>query len=121
DLYYGAMQGVLFNLLQCYEVLSGLNGIPETIKLSGGILRSPVWTQMCADVFGHDMECPDMEQASMSGAAALALELGGVLASSQDFPPPPQTVVRHRPEYYSRYRQAYEEYLFWYKRLLTEN
>ncbi len=41
-LYYGVMQGVLLNLYQCYRILCGLNGgEPETIHLSGGILRSP--------------------------------------------------------------------------------
>ncbi len=116
-LYYGVMQGILFNLYQCYQTLCGLSGVPETIKLSGGILRAPVWVQMCCDVFGHDMECPDLEQASMLGAAALALEAGGALASSRDFPQPPQTVVHYQPEAHRRYEQAYQRYLSWYGRL----
>lgn len=117
ELYYGVMQGVLFNLYQCYQLLCARNGVPERIKLSGGILRSPVWTQMCCDVFGHDMECPDLEQASMLGAAALALEAGGDLASSQDFPQPEQRTVRYAPSAHARYQRAYQDYLSWYERL----
>lgn len=116
-LYYGVMQGILFNLYQCYQLLCGLSGVPEVIKLSGGILRAPVWVQMCCDVFGHDMECPDLEQASMLGAAALALEAGGALASSRDFPQPPQTTVHYNPEAHRRYEQAYQRYLLWYGQL----
>lgn len=118
DIYYGMMQGVLFNLYQCYRILCGLNGgEPETIQLSGGILRSPLWTQMCCDVFGRDMSCPDMEQASMMGAAALALEAGGELASNQDLPQSAARTVAFRPEAHQRYLRAFEEYLDWYQRL----
>ena len=50
---YGSVQeGVLFNLLQCHQALVELNGTPRRIKLSGEILHSTRWTQMCADVLG---------------------------------------------------------------------
>lgn len=116
-LYYGVMQGVLFNLYQCYQILCGLSGVPDAIKLSGGILRSPVWVQMCCDIFAHDMDCPDLEQASMLGAAALALEVGGDLPSSQDFPQPPQVTVHYSPDAHARYEQAFQAYLQCYHSL----
>jgi len=118
ELYYGVMQGILFNLYQCYQTLCALNGVPERIELSGGIVRSPVWTQMCCDMFGHDMDCPDMEQASMLGAAALALEVGGEIPSSQDFPQPSQVTVKCDPEAHGRYERAFRDYLYWYERLM---
>ena len=53
DMYRGVQQGILFNLYQCYQILVDVAGVPEQIKLSGGILNSAVWTRMCADIFGR--------------------------------------------------------------------
>jgi len=72
-LYKALLEGILFNLYQCYSMLAKIGGEPDVIRLSGGILKLRAWTQMLADIWQRDIECSDMEQASMLGAAALAL------------------------------------------------
>jgi gluconokinase len=66
-------------------MLTKVGGNPETIRVSGGILKSSAWTQMLADILQRDIECSDMEQTSMLGAAALALHACNALGKVEDF------------------------------------
>ncbi|MCF2707306.1 gluconokinase [Arcanobacterium haemolyticum] len=75
EMYQAVREGVLFNLRQCYESLVHLNGEPECIKISGGILKSRSWTQMAADVVGRELEIDRTLHSSMYGGAKNALRL----------------------------------------------
>jgi gluconokinase len=75
DLYHSVLEGTLFNLYQCYQKLCAVGGEPREIRLSGGILNSPYWTQMAADIFGVPMACADMPHASLAGAAMLGMRV----------------------------------------------
>lgn len=78
DLYLGVQQGILFHLYQCYEILTGVSGRPDTVKLSGGILNSRRWTKMCADIFGRELVRDEEAQGSLKGGIVLAQELLGL-------------------------------------------
>ncbi len=71
DFYHSVLEGVLFNLYQSYLELIKINRKPEVIKLSGGVLHSAYWTQMCADVFNMTIEVDRIKHSSMTGAAVL--------------------------------------------------
>ena len=77
DMYLALQAGILFNLYQCFEVLSVHAGCPGEIYLSGGILNSPRWTRLAADVFDRPMRCVRDTDASTVGAAVLALHAAG--------------------------------------------
>ena len=115
DLYKAVQEGILFNLYQCYETLTAVNGIPEHIKLSGGILNSPCWAQMCADIFEKDMEVDKQSQSSLMGGVVLAMELAGEIASVEDFCVEPVSVVRPEPSHVEVYRKRYQNYLECYR------
>ena len=68
-----AMEGVLFNLYQCYLIFDETLRQQGKIRLSGGILRSPVWTGMLADIFGKEIQLEEVEHSSLLGGALLAL------------------------------------------------
>jgi gluconokinase len=70
--YYATLEGVIFNLYQCFQALTEVVGIPTTIKLSGGILNSTFWTQLCVDIFGIPMQVDEEKQASLMGGVFLA-------------------------------------------------
>lgn len=72
DLYYAVLEGVLFNLHHCYTILTELMPAPSRILVSGGIVRSPLWLRMAADIFGKDLEVSNVEHVSLLGAAAVA-------------------------------------------------
>ena len=114
SLYQAVQEGVLFNLYQCYEALTDVNGHPEEIRLSGGILNSEKWMQMCADIFGREILIDHEAQASLMGGAALAMELLGELRQAEDFEVktggrlvPDLTKKQFYQERYGIYKDAY--------------
>lgn len=110
DLYRAVQEGTLFNLLQCYETLTSINGVPDRIKLSGGILNSPMWTQMCADIFEKEMEVDQQSQSSLMGGVVLAMELLGVIESIENFNVAPAAIIIPDRERTGIYRKHYERY-----------
>ncbi len=114
DLYRGILEGVLFNLLQCYEILVRGTRIPDIIKVSGGIAKSAVWLNMLADIFQREIRVSDNEQASLLGAAGLCMFASGELSHLEDFNPGHEFVILPRPENLEPYRRRYQRYLEFY-------
>ena len=110
DLYYSILEGVLFNVYQCYEILTNINTAPTQIKLSGGILHSKIWTQMCCDIFDREMECSNNDQMSLIGGAVLGLELGGVIDNIRNYKTEPGTIIYPDSEKAKDYNRRYQVY-----------
>lgn len=88
DLYYSVLEGVLFNLKQCYDVtVSTLGRHPEFIRISGGIVKSPLWLSMAASILGVPVYADSMMHASLTGAALLGLKAAGEISSARDIKP----------------------------------
>jgi len=117
DLYKGIEEGILFNLYQCYQNLTSECGNPERIRFSGGILHSPCWSQMCADIFGKELEIDRNEHASLIGAVTLAKELQGLIESAERYSPPPAGVIRPDNSKSELYRKKYASYLECYNEM----
>ncbi len=111
DMYLAVQEGVLFNIFHCYQILTEVSGTPETIKLSGGILNSPRWLQMCADIFGRPLTLDNVVQGSLLGGCVLAMEQLGIIDDARDFTPPSAGIVEPDPESADRYRQKFRRYL----------
>ena len=118
DLYRAVQAGILFNLYQCFEVLSGLAGAPSDILVSGGILNSVQWTQMLADIFGREIACMPTIDASSMGAVILALHAAGALDDIKQFDGDYKTARRVAPRAAFRdyYAEQYARYLDWYEK-----
>jgi len=71
-LFVSAMEGILFNIKQCYDILTALSGRPKMIMVSGGISKSPMWIQMLSDILEETVYRTDMEQSSLIGGALMA-------------------------------------------------
>ena len=110
-LYRAVQEGILFNLYQCYQRLTALNGRPRKIKLSGGILHSRNWTQMCADIFHEKMEIDKEKQGSLIGGAVLAMELLGVIKDAADYRVPIEETITPNFENSAAYAAKYKNYL----------
>ena len=67
DLYYSLIEGITFNLYQGYSLLKDEEGIPETILISGGVVRTQYWLQLIADVLGQPLVVSTMEHSSLIG------------------------------------------------------
>jgi gluconokinase len=116
DLYHAVLEGVLFNIYQCYQVLTQVGSVPERIKLSGGILQSPYWTQMAADIFGRSIEIDPAENASLMGAATIGMEKLGVIAQLTDMELPVGKIIHPNQGRQEVYASRYERYKYWYDR-----
>lgn len=86
-MYYAVLEGVLFNLLQCYREIVAINGTPQLIRVSGGVCKSPFWLQMLADIWQREVATADIAQASMLGAAAIGMFVTGHIETLNAFTP----------------------------------
>lgn len=118
NLYQAVQEGILFNIYQCYQVLCKLNGVPKKIILSGGILNSEYWTQMCVNIFGCEMEVPTVDQSSLMGAVVLASEQLGVIKDARDFKFDQGRIIKPDPSKIDIYKEKYKAYLYWYNKMI---
>ena len=116
SLFRAISDGVLFNVYQCYRILAELDGDPERIILSGGILNSPRWVRMAADIFRKPMLLSDNPNASMLGGAALALHAAGVLDNIDCFGEEELEAVNPGVPPYDEDRERFNRYLELYSR-----
>jgi len=110
-LYQAVLQGVLFNLRQCFQELVDLNGQPDRIRLSGGVLSSPFWTQMAADVMGADLEMSQQQNQSAVGAIRLGLTAFGLDEEGPGLSSAPLGTVRPNRDLADYYHERYAAYV----------
>jgi xylulokinase len=66
------LEGVAYSLKDSFTIFSEM-GVPvERIRLGGGGARGPLWRQIQADVYGHEVEILTAEEGAAYGAAILA-------------------------------------------------
>lgn len=116
DLYRGVQAGILFNLYQCFSVLTELAGMPSDILVSGGVLNSVQWTQMLADIFGREIACVPAIDASSMGAVILALHAAGAIEDVTRFDHDYRAARRVSPraEFRDYYAEQYARFTGWY-------
>lgn len=71
DLALAVMEGIVFQILWMMESFSAKPS-DEGIILAGGASKSPVWSQLLADISGLNVRIPDVADLSCVGAAIMA-------------------------------------------------
>jgi xylulokinase len=66
------LEGVAFQYLETFGILSELGVKVKEVCMVGGETRSPLWNQIKADVFGWEIRVPEVDDAAALGAALLA-------------------------------------------------
>jgi xylulokinase len=66
------LEGVAFSLRDSFTIFAEMNVPVRNIRLGGGGARSPLWRQIQADVYGHEVETVEAEEGAAYGAAVLA-------------------------------------------------
>ncbi|HXL03502.1 MAG TPA: FGGY family carbohydrate kinase [Bacillota bacterium] len=117
DLYYSILEGVLFNMYQCYKILAEIGGTPGRILMSGGILNSPLWSQMAADIFEREILATGVANDSTVGAALIALESCGGIDSVEDYQPLQTMKFTPRDDKLEIYESRFRKYLDLYAEL----
>jgi gluconokinase len=73
------LEGVAFRMFSIYEALTELSGPMNEIRASGSFIRSRIWVQIMADVFGQTITVPGEPQGAAFGATILgSLALGQI-------------------------------------------
>ena len=114
------MEGVGFALRHNLDVAESAGGIVTTLRSIGGSANSRVWTQIKADITGHEMQVPASDTATTLGAALLAGVGTGVYRNFEDACVQTVTVNRtHQPNngQSAVYDRAYDRYRELYTRL----
>jgi xylulokinase len=111
------LEGVAFSLKDSFTLFAEMKVPVTRIRLGGGGARSPLWRQIQADVYGHEIEIVEAEEGAAYGAAILA-GVGAKMWNSVDAAcsdivrvaqrVSPQTVaVKQLNESYAAYRRMY--------------
>ena len=118
DFYTAILEGIVFNLYQNYDILASVNGAPQEINLSGGVLNSAKWTQMVSDIFGHELITNTFSQMATVGAACLAFEQCGGVKSAAEYSLPRSTVRIIKPDMqrHAHYQKRFVHYLDIYEK-----
>lgn len=66
------LEGVAYSLKDTFTIFNEINVPVERIRLGGGGARSPLWRQIQADVYSHEIEILEAEEGAAYGAAILA-------------------------------------------------
>jgi len=66
------LEGVAFSLKDSFTLFAEMEVPVNRIRLGGGGARSPLWRQIQADVYGHEVEIVEAEEGAAYGAAILA-------------------------------------------------
>ena len=66
------LEGVAFSLKDSFSIFDEMQVPVTKIRLGGGGARSPLWRQIQADVYAHDVELVAAEEGAAYGAAILA-------------------------------------------------
>lgn len=84
EILHAAMESVALRFAIIAEQLESASpGEKEIVATGGGLLGSPTWTRIMADVLGRPITLSGVKEASSRGAALLALEKLGALEIEQ--------------------------------------
>ncbi len=89
---------------------------------SGHALRSsPTWVQILADVIGRPVSVSELSEASLRGAALLALEAAGKIPAIEEFSVPVEMVFEPNMSHHAVYRKAIDRQQGLYQKLYGGN
>lgn len=119
DMLRAVMEGVVYSLRHCLDVLREMRVPFVEMLATGGGGKSPLWRQMMADVYGCPVVTMDNSEGPALGAAILAGVGAGVysgvpeacaalLRYNEPQQPDREQSARYEP-YYQLYRQLYPD------------
>jgi gluconokinase len=90
----------------------------QIIASGGSLLSSPIWMQIIADTLDHSILASDEPEATSRGAALLALESLGVIASVDELPAPTSALYEPHAANHEIYRTAIDRQRELYRQLI---
>lgn len=113
DMLRAVFEGVVFSHKMHIERLISTRKAPESIRLAGGVTKSPLWTQMFADILNYPIELFEVKELGSLGAAMAAGVSAGIFKDYQEASAVMTSidrVIRPNPEMHAKYQKKYEKY-----------
>jgi D-ribulokinase len=79
-LYYATIQAVAYGTRDIIEAMNAQGYAIDTLYVTGGGIKNPLWVQEHADATGCTLVLPEQSEAVLLGAAMLAATAAGVYA-----------------------------------------
>jgi len=120
DMIRAVMEGVVYSLRDCLEIIAGMGVNVSEIRASGGGGKSRLWKQMQADIFGNGITTINSSEGPALGVALLAGVGTGIyknVAEACDTAIKVKSVQQPDMELYSKYSKFYSLYGQLYKSL----
>jgi gluconokinase len=108
DLRQAGLEGVAFRFAEVADLMPELD---EVVATGGALLKDPEWLQIMADALGRPLTTSGVREASLRGAAVVALERLG----ESPAPAPLGPIVEPRPDKVEVFRAARERQRWLYE------
>lgn len=122
DLVQAALEAIAYRFSLIYQRIK-----PHTaghhhqiIASGGGLLSSPAWLQIMADVLGEPIVALLEKEITSRGIALLGLQQLGVIDQMSELPPTTGHTYLPNPEHHARHQQAIERQVAIYDRLVRQ-
>ncbi|MHC5252755.1 xylulokinase [Listeria kieliensis] len=112
DIVRAVLEGVAFSLKNVYQEMELSESI-QTFRITGGVVKNPLWLQMFADIFETKMEVLTLDEGPAFGALMCAIQgvegrdASEILAEFN----PLRKVLTPVEENIVRYQEAYQRFL----------
>jgi gluconokinase len=118
EIFISIIEGILFNLYDCYRILVGNNeGIKEMVA-TGGYINSEKLIQMQSDLFNVKIKVPKIKEASALGAALVSLVAIGKISSISDIKTEYVKEYHPNPVKHENYVKKYRKYKILYEEII---
>ena len=108
DMFFGVMEGIVFNAFQTYQALENVVGKTKMIRLSGGFVNSKIAQNLCVNVFNTQLVISEMTQQSLWGGVKRLLYLSEMPVPTFNFD---ERVINPNQLLVSKYKEKYDRYL----------
>ena len=117
DLAHAVLEGIVYEMKDILLMQEEFAGEIKTVRLSGGVTKSPMWCQMFADILNKPVELTEVTETGALGAAMYAGIGIGVYKDCEDaakkciriketYKPNPKAVIAYE-EGFKRYMDAF--------------
>ena len=113
DMIRAVLEGVVYSLRDCLEIIAGMGVNVSEIRASGGGGKSKIWKQMQADVFGTGITTINSSEGGALGVALLAGVGTGIyknIAEACDMAIKVKNVQQPNMDLYNKYSKFYKIY-----------
>ncbi|WP_028392035.1 xylulokinase [Bacillus cihuensis] len=120
DFVRAVLEGVSYSLKDCHELIKNIAS-PESFVITGGAIKSEIWSQILSDVIGVKLKKSARFEGPAIGAAILAgMGIGFFRAPDEVTNGADDVIITPRTDHYLLYKEGFHKYQNLYKQLSSK-